>query len=39
MPKANFFGLDNSFTAPGWDFVAGAPGDIFNKAVSNDWLT
>ena len=39
MPKARFLGMDASFKAPGWAFVAGAPSDIFNPAVDNDWLT
>jgi cell surface protein SprA len=39
MPKARFLGMDNAFEAPGWGFVAGAPGEIFHKAVVNDWLT
>ena len=39
MPKPNYFGLNGKNGAPGWDFVAGLPGDIYDKAVNSGWIT
>ncbi|MCR5014418.1 MAG: cell surface protein SprA [Bacteroidales bacterium] len=39
MPKARYLGLDESFSAPGWAFIAGVPMPIFDDAVNNGWLT
>ena len=39
MPKPKYFGMSNGEWAPGWDFVVGAPGDIYDKAVNSGWLT
>ncbi len=39
-PQSKYLGLDESFSAPGRDFILGLqPGeDFFNKAASNDWI-
>ena len=37
--KPTYLGLDAKNTAPGWDFVAGLPTEIYDKAVTNGWLT
>jgi len=39
LPKANALGMDQSFEAPGWDFVLGSqnPG-IKNRVGENGWL-
>ena len=39
MPKPNYFGMNGESWAPGWEFVAGLPTDIYDQAVSNGWLT
>ena len=39
MPKPNYFGMNGDNWAPGWDFVVGLPGDIYDKAVSSGWIT
>ena len=39
MEKPKYLGLDSKFSAPGWQFVVGLPGDIYNDAVNNEWLT
>ena len=39
MPKPKYFGLSAGNWAPGWDFVVGAPSQIYDKAVENGWLT
>ncbi|MEZ4980607.1 MAG: cell surface protein SprA [Saprospiraceae bacterium] len=45
MPQAKFFGQNEGFTAPGWDFVAGLqPDDVwFNRAATGEngvpWIT
>ena len=39
MPKPKYLGLSSDGTAPGWDFVLGAPTQIYDKAVDNGWLT
>ena len=39
MPKPKYFGMDAESWSPGWDFVVGLPGDIYDKAVSSGWIT
>jgi cell surface protein SprA len=39
MPKPKYFGMNSDSWAPGWDFVVGLPGDIYDKAISNGWIT
>ncbi|MBP7272896.1 MAG: cell surface protein SprA [Saprospiraceae bacterium] len=41
MPQSKALGMNNDFTAPGVDFIAGLqPTDAwFNKAVENNWMT
>ncbi len=37
--NTKFFGMDDGFSAPGWDFVGGLQPDITDNDFSNDWLT
>jgi cell surface protein SprA len=38
-PSVFLFGMDSSFSAPGWDFIFGSQSrDIQSRAVQNDWL-
>jgi cell surface protein SprA len=38
-PSVFLFGMDSSWSAPGWDFVFGSQSrEIQNRAVENDWL-
>ena len=38
-PSAYLFGMNDDFTAPGWDFVLGSQStEIKNRAFENDWL-
>ncbi len=39
QPKTKFFGMEDGFAAPGWDFVAGLQPNITDNDFSNDWLT
>ena len=39
MPKPNYLGMNGKSGAPGWDFVAGLPGNIYDKAVNSGWIT
>ena len=39
MPDPGYLGIFGTNGAPGWDFALGLPGDIFDKAVNNGWLT
>ena len=39
MPKPKYLGMDEVNWSPGWDFVVGLPGNIYDKAVSSGWLT
>ena len=39
MPEPGYLGMIGSNGAPGWDFVVGLPGDIYDKAVSSGWIT
>ena len=38
-PSVFLFGMDSSWSAPGWDFVFGSQSrDIQSRAIENDWL-
>ena len=39
LPRTKFFGMQDGFRAPGWDFVAGLQPDIADNDGANDWLT
>lgn len=38
-PSPKYFGLDETFNAPGWEFVMGSQSaDFRQKVIENDWL-
>ncbi len=39
MPKPDYLGMSSDTWAPGWKFVTGLPGNIYDEAVSSGWLT
>ena len=39
MERPSILGMNSKTWAPGIGFVVGLPGDIYEKAVSNNWLT
>jgi len=41
MPESNLLGMNNNFTAPGWDFIMGIQPDSvwLNNAAQKGWIT
>ncbi|MFY0689646.1 MAG: cell surface protein SprA [Cyclobacteriaceae bacterium] len=40
LPSSSMFGMDSSWMAPGWEFIAGSQDpSIRHVAADNDWLT
>ena len=39
MPVPGYLGIFGTNGAPGWDFVLGLPGDVYDKAISSGWIT
>ena len=39
MPEPGYLGIFGTNGAPGWDFVLGLPGDVYDKAVGSGWIT
>ena len=39
LPNPGYLGIFGTNGAPGWDFALGIPGDIYNKAINNGWIT
>ena len=39
MSEPGYMGIFGTNGAPGWDFALGIPGDIYDKAINNGWIT